>query len=359
MPILSNACNRFVVLVILFLISVSDAPAQTTYQTQEGDIDGARFTIAAPGKWSGHLLLIAHGLREEDAPLYPGLNTEYPAYRNLLTDGWMIAATSYRRNGIIVVDAVEDIDKLRKHIIEQYGKPERILVDGSSMGGTIAVLIAETRADDYHGALAKGASLTIRDLNRPFHISSTPKIPLLFLSNQDEIGPIQAYAEQASQAPVTPAVWEVKRDGHVNINDREHEAALRALDQFVETGKIERNMDATIPPHPAISSAEFKDGGAYCRISNITTDFGNINTDLIEKDLQKLGITLRSSFTVTFGDTTVSVVSGTTYGDAPRGEWVGFISWEGTLRLARNYDNAAKTLGCQEGGRLFIKQSKP
>jgi hypothetical protein len=227
------------------------------------------------------------------------------------------------------------------------------------MGGTIAVLITETRADDYHGALAKGAALSIRDPGKPFRLSSTPKIPLLFLSNQDEIEPVRAYAEQASQAPVTPAVWEVKRDGHVKINDREHEAALRALDRFVETGNIERNRDATIPPPPAVSSAEFKDGGAYCGINNISSDFGNINTDLIEKDLQKLGIALRSSFTVTLRDTTISAVLGTTYGDVPRGEWVGFISWEGTLRLARNYDNAAKTLGCREGDRLLIKHSEP
>ena len=54
---------------------------------------------------------------------------------------------------------------------------------------------------------------------------------------------VRQYAEQSARAPVVPAIWEIKRDGHVNINSHEHESALQALVQFVESGKIERTRE--------------------------------------------------------------------------------------------------------------------
>jgi S-adenosylmethionine hydrolase len=169
---------------------------------------------------------------------------------------------------------------------------------------------------------------------------------------------VRRYAEQSARAPVLPAVWEIKRDGHVNINSREHESALRALARFVETGEIERTRDATIAPPPAVSLAEFRDGGAYGRISEISQSYGNLYTDLVQSDLSKLGIIMGSVFTVTHGDSTVNVLLGTTYSDVPRGDWVGLFNSEGLLQIARNFENAAKTLGCRHGDSLFIKPIK-
>ena len=42
------------------------------------------------------------------------------------------------------------------------------------------------------------------------------------------------------------------------------------------------------------------------------------------------------------------------YDDVPEGNWIAL--WrDGRLRIARNLENAAITLGCKEGDILFIK----
>ena len=102
-------------------------------------------------------------------------------------------------------------------------------------------------------------------------------------------------------------------------------------------------------------AAEFKDGGAYGQINSLSEGFGNLDTDLLESDLDKLGITQGSSFGLTHKETTVNVLMGTTYSDVPRGEWVALLNRDGTLRIARNLENAGETLGAKAGDRLFIK----
>ncbi len=324
-----------------------------------------------PESWNGKLLLLAHGHRSENVPLSADFRTESPTYQHLLADGWMIASTSYRRNGAIVVDAVADIEQLRQHIVQTYGAPERVLVQGSSMGGAIVTLIAETDPEGYDGLLALGAALQVRDAEQPHEWSYTPRLPLLFVSNQSEVEgpqayiqkavqaqhspgtPPQAYIEKMVNAPIVPVFWSVARDGHVNLRDIEQETALRALDAYLETGVIERDKDATIAPDH-VSSAEFVEGGAYTKIESISSTYGNINTEFIEGDLQQLGISSKTRFQVSYGEQTFTVLLATTYGDVPRGEWVAFLTAEGRLRIARNYENASKTLGCKEGDKIFI-----
>ena len=89
-------------------------------------------------------------------------------------------------------------------------------------------------------------------------------------------------------------------------------------------------------------------------VESISDDFGNVNTSLSWEQVVELGLEQGSAFTIQFGDKRFEVVLGTTYGDVERGAWVGFITDTGTLRLARNYDNAADTLGCKVGDTITI-----
>ena len=338
---------------LIDLLTCPTLQGQPGFHVSRGEIQGAKFAIAAPENWTGRLLLLAHGYRPQGAPLTAEFRTDSPTYRRLLADGWMIASTSYRRNGAIVVEAADDIDGLRRHIVKTYGPPRRTLVQGSSMGGAIVTLIAEARPEDYDGVLALGAALQVRDSQQPHQWSYAPRIPLLFVSNQSEVSGPRDYVHKAAKAPVVPVFWYVARDGHVNLRQVEQETALRALDRYVETGQIERDKDATIVPN-VVSSAEFNDGGAYTRVANITSDYGNINTQFIAADLQTLAIAAKTHFQIQFGERTFRVLLATTYGDVTRGEWVAFLTAEGRLRIARNFENAAQTLGCEEGDEIFI-----
>ena len=68
---------------------------------------------------------------------------DHLATRTLLDEGWLVATTSYRRNGPIVADAMADLDALRAHIAATLGEPQRVLLAGDSMGGLIVTLMAE------------------------------------------------------------------------------------------------------------------------------------------------------------------------------------------------------------------------
>ena len=86
-----------------------------------------------------------------------------------------------------------------------------------------------------------------------------------------------------------------------------------------------------------------------------------IYTQFVSADLQQLGITVDSYFVVGKGDKAFKVQLGRTYSDVPRGHWVAFITAEGTLTVARNFENASRTLTCKPGDRIFIakQQSQP
>lgn len=105
---------------------------------------------------------------------------------------------------------------------------------------------------------------------------------------------------------------------------------------------------------PLVSSAEFKDGGAYGSVLSITEEFGNINTEFIESDIKTLGIEPDSLFLLKYEMNVFEVYLGENYDDVGEGDWIAL--WrDGRLRIARNLDNAAMTLGCKEGDILFIR----
>ncbi len=348
-------CRRSWIIVLFVLLPAWAAAADNPVEIRSGVIGDALYTIARPDSWQGRVLMIAHGLRPQSEALDASLNIKRQIYHDLLASGWIVAISSYRRNGVIINDAIEDLDLLRKHIETVHGKPDRVLVMGSSMGGAIGTLIAENRYADYDGILAIGAALRVRNNSDAQKLNHDPQIPILFLTNQSELQAPQSYVRKTANATVPPALWLVKRDGHVNVNDRERLAALHALNQFIETGQLERDKDGTIAGSFNTSSARFFADGAEAVITDVTANHGNIFTGFIAADLQQIGIHKGKHFSLTLRGQTVSVLWGVTYHDVKRGEWVAFISGEGNLMIARNFLDACKSMGCEVGDRLLVR----
>ena len=179
------------------------APAGVNLDT--GEIDGAKFAIARPAHWNGSVLLLAHGFRDEKAPLVADFNPEHLACRTLLDEGWVVGTTSYRRNGMIIRDAIADLENLRAHIAATCGEPRQVILEGDSMGGAIVTLIAEQFADHYQGAVAVGAALQARDAGSPLAFNLQPQIPLVFLANQNELDGPRKYVTAPFARPVPPS----------------------------------------------------------------------------------------------------------------------------------------------------------
>ncbi len=161
----------------LILWSCSSAPTevtpnQTHYSVQKitanqaetdtcinGRMDtGAYFRICMPDEWNGDLVLYAHGyvspleevaIPESQLKLPDG--TYIPAMLNDL--GYAFATTSYRENGFVAAEAIEDLKDLVDLFKELYPTVNHILLVGASEGGLITTKSIEME-DDYAGGLA-------------------------------------------------------------------------------------------------------------------------------------------------------------------------------------------------------------
>lgn len=106
------------------------------------------------------------------------------------------------------------------------------------MSGLISCLIAESPRDLYHGCVALGAALEIKEEGSDLHLNYRPKIPLLVLSNQSEMEGPSYYVNVARQRnPRNPVHWIVRRNGHVNVSSMELFNAAMAVEAAIEKSK--------------------------------------------------------------------------------------------------------------------------
>ena len=366
---------------ILFLVSIclwrcaEAAPASSTdspiWQTEDGEIDGAKFSIARPSHWNHHVLLLAHGYVPAARPLIVDFAPEQVAYRTLLNEGWMIAKTSYRRNGIIVADAIADLNALRQHIIEKHGAPDRVILEGESMGGLIVTLMVERDAARYDGAVAIGAALKIDEPGSRIDPSHQPKRPLVFLSNQSELdGPLAYAAAPTARADPEsiPAVFRVGRNGHVNVNQAERLAALRALNSWIDSGRKSlppyeagrAYHDATVVPGPAPSQVKQQSDrrGFTARVTHVSQTFGNVFISAQPADFAAVGIATGQWFELLAHDKSYRTYYGSDFGSVKEGEWVVFPDADGFFCVSRNFADAAGTAGLKAGDSVIIRQKQ-
>jgi pimeloyl-ACP methyl ester carboxylesterase len=328
-----------------------------------GEVSGAKFAIAnPPGTWNRSVLLIAHGYRPDSAPLIADLHPERASNKALLDEGWIVATTSYRRNGLIVADAIADLDALRAYIADAYGEPERVILEGESMGGLIAAIMAERDAGPYQGAVVFDATLYAKEPDMRIGLSLLPRIPLLFVATLREVREAQSYmtALVARPAPVVqPALFLISREGHTNVNQPEHLAALRALNDWIDRGREAlpqpkgdaRFYDATIEPQPGPSTALLHPDrrGFDSRVAEVDAVYGNVLLEAQASDFESAGIAPMTFFELQVGQRSYRTLYGRTYSDVRNDGWVAFPDADGRTVLSRTFSDAAGTAGLKAG----------
>src|SRR5262249_60670269 len=103
---------------------------------------GAYYRIAVPDNWkSGDpLILFQHGLTFEP----PGPNPDLGPIADLqLSEGYAVAASSYRQRSLALFTAADDNAELLAVFKQQVGSPGTIIPYGASLGGLIALKLAE------------------------------------------------------------------------------------------------------------------------------------------------------------------------------------------------------------------------
>ena len=107
--------------------------------------------------WNGDVVVFAHGYVAFNQPL-DFYHTSLPDGTSLPTLlqslGFAFVTTSYRQNGLAILEGVKDIRELVKAFRTTYGPPAHTYLAGVSEGGVIATLLAEQSPDLFTGVLA-------------------------------------------------------------------------------------------------------------------------------------------------------------------------------------------------------------
>jgi len=349
------------------------APAADPIKVDMGVIGGAEFAIARPPiEWNRQVLLIAHGFRPDSAPTIPDLHPERASIRAFLDKGWIVATTGYRRNGLIIADAMADLDALRSYIATTFGDPSRVILEGDSMGGLIVTLMAERENTPYQGAVAFDPTLYLKDANSTVGMDLLPRIPLLFVATDIEFKQARSYITSVVSRPppiVRPVLFTITRRGHTNINQPERIAALTALNLWIDKGpdalpqpaEGRRFFDATIPPQEFQSTVTMHDGnhGFDTKVDEIDAVYGTVLLDAQASDFDVAGIEPMTYFKLSVRGSTYRTLYGTTYSDVENGLWVAFPDADGRTVLARAQGNAAATAGLSVGDPVSIDMLEP
>jgi pimeloyl-ACP methyl ester carboxylesterase len=131
--------------------------APTPGCTDGGLQHGALYRVCFPGAWNGNLVLYAHGYvaPQRELAIPEEIVGGQPASSLITGLGYAYATTSYRANGLVAPDAVDDLLELMDTVEHRYRPdPARTVIVGFSEGGLVATLGVERHADRFDGALA-------------------------------------------------------------------------------------------------------------------------------------------------------------------------------------------------------------
>ena len=145
-------------LAVIFGLHAGDLYAACQDGTQPS---GAKYRICLPDSvsWNRQLVVYAHGYVSPDRPVgIPEDHLKLPDGVSLpdsfTTFGYAFAVTSYRVNGLAILEGQEDLKELTDIFIRLHGKPTNIFLGGVSEGGLIAALSAEKFPGTYDAAIA-------------------------------------------------------------------------------------------------------------------------------------------------------------------------------------------------------------
>jgi pimeloyl-ACP methyl ester carboxylesterase len=144
-----------------FLPSEDSAPAARVQAVVvDGEVGQALYRIHVPDNWNGKLILYAHGYQSPaGGPVLPFedpiIGGVFEAMRSIVVDqlGFALAYSSYRASGFAIEEGIHATQQLRSIFVSKFGAPARTYLAAHSLGGMVALQLAEQHAAQYDGAL--------------------------------------------------------------------------------------------------------------------------------------------------------------------------------------------------------------
>jgi len=118
----------------------------------EGDFGtGSMYQLYCPDSWNGGLVVYTHGYAfPSEEPALPTIDELRDA---LLGMGYGVAYSSYSETGWAVHVAMNESRQLRGLFSGAFGHPDKTYLMGVSMGGNIAIALAERNPNLYDGVV--------------------------------------------------------------------------------------------------------------------------------------------------------------------------------------------------------------
>jgi pimeloyl-ACP methyl ester carboxylesterase len=113
---------------------------------------GALYRLVKPDNWNGRLLLYAHGYTYRSVPV--ALPAEAETIAAIATSqGFAMAFSSFSENGWAVKEGAQRTHQLLGIFKSKFGQPAKVYLAGASMGGLIAIKLAEEFPNQFAGVL--------------------------------------------------------------------------------------------------------------------------------------------------------------------------------------------------------------
>jgi len=149
-------CQLLLVVLACHAVALAEAGPRSTCETGLQP-SGAQYQLCLPDSWNGDLVIYAHGYSATTEPVelpddtFPGGTTIAGVVNNL---GFAYATTSYRTNGLVIVEGIEDVVQLVDLFTARFGDPNRVFLVGPSEGGIVTALAIEAYPDVFSGGLS-------------------------------------------------------------------------------------------------------------------------------------------------------------------------------------------------------------
>ena len=117
------------------------------------DSAASHYLIVMPAKWSGVLVVHAHGGPPLGTPKAERADEDIKRWAITVREGHAWAGSVFRQGGFAVTTAAEDTERVRKIFVEHVAKPRVTLLHGQSWGGMVATRTAELFPKSWDGML--------------------------------------------------------------------------------------------------------------------------------------------------------------------------------------------------------------
>ncbi len=149
----------FSIVTVLMVFGLPAAAQSPSFTAIDGTIGpGAQYEIVMPTEqWNGELVVFIHGIVAPEKPValfVPGSLRD-----TVIGQGFAMIYSSFSENGYAVKDGMQRTHQLRGIFTSKVRRPERVYLVGQSLGGLIAVMLAESFPGQYDGALSLGGLL--------------------------------------------------------------------------------------------------------------------------------------------------------------------------------------------------------